>query len=239
MFRSWEVQKWIPARTSECWHEMSSICFKTCDSSNKFCFTAQWKTYNFAISPHVATINNLYINHLMIKITECISDRREFWFKRFIICLHCVTHMWVQLLHVLMHVFRLPANRKHHRKYFLKWYVSVGNCQGVFVCNAYTLGVILHNWFHACNYAHQLSWVTLLLWLCKYTRAECEMDHDMQHLGINDRLLVIYYYFIIIKSHWYSLSFNETEHHIHLISVIMIERLRSNASHFYCHLLCY
>ena len=39
-----------------------------------------------------------------------ISDRREFWFKRFIICLHRVTRMWVQLLCVLMHVFQLPAN---------------------------------------------------------------------------------------------------------------------------------
>ena len=39
-----------------------------------------------------------------------ISDRREFWFKRFIICLHRVTRMWVQLLCALIHVFQLPAN---------------------------------------------------------------------------------------------------------------------------------
>ena len=39
-----------------------------------------------------------------------ISDRREFWFKKFIICLHCVTRMWDQLLRILIPVFQLPAN---------------------------------------------------------------------------------------------------------------------------------
>ena len=41
---------------------------------------------------------------------QSISDCHEFWFKRFIICLHLMTHMWVLLLHILIHVFQLPAN---------------------------------------------------------------------------------------------------------------------------------